>query len=260
MLGLKPAVGRLIGPDDDRLGAAGSAVAVVSWSYWQRMFNLDPAILDKRIDIGGVPVTIIGVAPREFSGLEAWFKPDVWLPIGIEPAISRSNPATQDLIRLALIGRLKPGVSIEQARAEMNVLYRFTIQERASTSTDPLIHRLKVQVEPAAAGLSRLRDRFAKPLLLLMAIVGLLLLLACANLASILLARGAARQHDMVVRVSFGAGRLRLLRQVLTESLLLSAAGSLFGVFLAYLGAGANPGIRTPASGLAISYRDFGSP
>jgi len=138
---------------------------------------------------------------------------------------------------LALIGRLKPGVSLEQARAEMSVLFQFTVEEMTKNSKDPLWRQLKMEVAPAGAGLSVLRDNFAKPLLFLMALVGLLLLIACTNIASMLLARAVARQREMALRVSLGAGRFRLVRQVLTESLLLSTMGSLMGVFLAYLGA-----------------------
>jgi putative ABC transport system permease protein len=163
------------------------------------------------------------------------------------PTISHMSP---DRMRLAVVGRLKPGVSIEQARAEMTVLYRFTVEERVRASKDPLNQRLRIEVEPAGAGLSLLRDHFANPLLMLMALVGLLLLIACINLASLLLARGVARQGETALRISLGAGRLRLARQVLTESLLLSALGSLLGVVFAYFGADAL--MRILASGRQV--------
>ncbi len=224
VLGLKPAIGRLIGPRDD----AGSQVAVVSWAWWKNRFNQDASILGRQIVVQDTPLTIVGVAPRAFLGLQMGARTDVWVP---RPPSSRAG--------LTLLARLKPGVSIQQARAEMPVLYRYTIAERAGRSNDPLVHQLKIEVEPAGAGLSRLRDLFAKPLFILMTVVALLLLIACTNLASLLLARGAARRREMAVRVALGAGRFRLVRQVLTESLLLSSAGSLPGVFLAYFGAGA---------------------
>jgi len=233
VLGVKPAIGRLIGPED------GSAVAVVSWSYWKDRFNLAPAILGKRIVVDDVPVTVIGVTPREFQGLQVVLKPDIWLRV------------TPGRASLSLVGRLKPGVSIRQARAEMAVLYRWTIEERASHSKDPVLRQMKLEVEPAGAGLtSPLRDQFARPLVLLMAVVGLLLLLACTNIASMLLARGAARQREMAVRVSLGAGGFRLARQALTESLLLSALGSGPAVLLAYVGA--NALVRIIGSGRPI--------
>ena len=119
VLGMKPAIGRLIGPEDDPRTAP-AAVAVVSWSYWKSRFNLDPAILGKQIIVDNVPVTIVGVAPRAFFGLQVGARTDIWLP----------RP-TSDRMGLRLMGRLKPGVSIEQARAEMAVLYQFTIEERA---------------------------------------------------------------------------------------------------------------------------------
>ena len=238
MLGLRPAIGRLIRPGDDRTGDSSSAVAVVSWSYWQSKFNLDPAILGKHIVVEDVPVTIVGVTPRGFSGLQLGMRFDIWVPL--DPG-SRSG-----LGSLRLVGRLKPGVSIEQARAEMALLFRFTFEERTRASDDPVMRQLKFAVEPAGTGLSTaLRDRFAKPLVALMAVVALLLLIACTNVAGMLLARGAAREREMAVRVSLGAGRVRLLRQMLTESLMLSLAGGALGVFLAYFGAAALVRITT---------------
>ncbi len=235
VLGLKAAAGRLLGRED-----ASSAVAVLSWSYWQSRFNLDPAMVGKRIVVQGLPLTVAGVTPRQFFGLQAGTKTGIWLPL------TASGPK-----RLNVLGRLKRGVSIDQARAEMALLYRFTIAERASTSSDPLIRQLKIEVEPAGAGLSNLRDRFAQPLLVLMGVVGLLLLITCTNVAGLLLARGAARHKEMALRVSLGAGRGRLMRQVLTESLLLSGTGGLFGIALAYLGAGAL--VRMLTSGRQIA-------
>lgn len=238
VLGIRPAIGRLIGPDDDHIGAASSAVAVLSWPFWKSRFNLDPGILGKQIIVDGVPVIIIGVAPREFHGFATWTRPDVWLPVAVGPAIAHTGGKPFG-VPLYLIGRLKPGVSIEQAHAEMSVLFQFTIEEMSRNSQNPLLRQMKMEVAPASAGLSFLRDHFEKPLLVLMAVVGLLLLIACTSLASMLLARATARQREMAVRACLGAGRFRLMCQVLTESLLLSVAGSLFGVFLAYFGAGA---------------------
>jgi predicted permease len=234
-LGIEPAFGRLIGPQDDRLGAS-PAVAVVSWSYWQNRFNGDRAILGKQIVMDGVPATVVGVTPREFSGLQVGIRTDLWVPVAMEPLIQKpSRRATGELL-VHVIGRLKPGVSIERAQAEMRVLDRSRVEEIANARNDPLWRQVRLDVAPAGAGLSQLREQFAAPLLVLMVVVGLLLLIASTNIASLLLARGAARQREMAVRVSLGAGRVRLVRQVLTESLLLSFAGGALGVLVAYVG------------------------
>ncbi|MEO7144447.1 MAG: ABC transporter permease, partial [Bryobacteraceae bacterium] len=251
VLGVKPAIGRLIDPDDDRRVSAGSAVAVVSWSYWKNRYNLDPAILGRRILVDNVPMTVAGVTSREFSGLQVGVRPDLWAPLADEAAIH--HPSRVGGGGLRLMGRLKRGVSIEQARAEMRVLFPFTIEERSRTSKDPLIRKLQFEMEPAGAGFSLARDRFAKLLLVLMAVVVLLLLIACTNVATMLLARAAGRQREMALRAALGAGRFRLVRQVLTESVLLSVAGSAAGVYLAYSGATALA--RVLASGRQIPPR-----
>jgi predicted permease len=248
-LGVQSAIGRLIGPQDDRLGAGDAAVAVLSWSYWQRRFDRDPAIVGKRIVLDGVPATVIGVAPRAFFGLQVGANPSVWVPVAMEPLVQRPSRRADGTLAVKLIGRLKPGVSIEQARAEAARLNEWRIEELAKTRNAPFLRQFRLEVAPAGAGLSTLRDYFAAPLLILMAVVGLLLLIACTNVASMLLARGAAREREMAVRVALGAGRLRLARQMLTESVLLSAIGTLLGIVLAYAGAGVLVGIMVSGRG-----------
>lgn len=220
-LGVQPAMGRIIGPGDD---PASQDVAVVSWSFWRNFLGANPRLIGERIFVANRPVTVVGVAPPRFLGPRVDHATDVWLPH--EPSEGT----------LGLLARLKPGVTIEQARAEMAVLYRFTIQERLARSDDPLVHKLKVEVERAGSGLNGVRDRFGQSLVILMVIVGLLLLITCVNLAGLLLARGAAREREFAVRAGLGASRTRLATQVLTESVLLSISGGLCGILLAYAG------------------------
>ena len=232
-LGVNPVLGRLIGPEDGSPGSPAN-VAVVSWSYWRNRFHSDRAIVGRQISHGNHPLTIVGVAPGGFVGLEPANRQDIWLPL---TAHQPSN-ATTAQYWLKLAARLKPGVSIGQARAEMNVLWQWTQEEEFKANDDRSVRDWRMEVQPAGTGLSHLRDQFGKPALVLMAVVALLLLIACANIASLLLARGAARRREMAVRVSLGAGRLRLLRQELTESVLLSASGGLLGILLANWGTG----------------------
>ena len=232
VLGIKPAMGRMIETNDDRMGDP-SPIGVLSWSCWKNRFNLDPTVIGRRIEVEGVPVTIVGVAARRFQGLQAESSQDLWLPLAMEPVIVRSGLGWGSLV---LVGRLKPGVSIEQARAETAVLYGLTLDDQAKITNNPFIRKFKFEMEPAGSGLSRLREQFSKPLLVLMLVVVLVLLIACANLGGMLLARGVAREPELALRVSLGASRIRLLRQMLTESLLLSTTGGLLGMGLAYFG------------------------
>jgi predicted permease len=228
VLGVMPALGRTLTPGDDRENADTAPAAVVSWAFWKSLFHMDPATVGKRIVIENVPVTIIGVAARQFAGIEVEYAPQVWLPLSIQARIQGAHRAG-----VGLIGRLKPGVSLGSASAEMGALFMQTFPE-AMLRNDPKLRRTTFELASAAAGISHLRGQFRRPLLALMIVVALLLLIACVNVAGMLLARAAGRRQEMAVRVSLGAGRLQLLRQTLTESMLLSAAGAVLGVLLAY--------------------------
>jgi putative ABC transport system permease protein len=215
-------------------------VVVVSWS-WNSRFDHNPAILGKRIFVGGEPKTIIGVAPRAYTGPRVGVRTDIWTP--------------QKHRNFTMLERLQPGVTLQQAQAEMAVLYRLVLEKRATQSKSPRIWEMRVPAEPAGSGLVRVRDQYGKPLVLLMAVVGLLLLLACINMASMLLARSAGRQREIALRVGLGASRGRLARQMLTESILLSLAGMLLGILFAYLGTSVLA--RIMASGLTDQHIDI---
>lgn len=238
-LGLRAAAGRLIGPEDIHMGYH-DPVAVVSWSFWKSRFGLDPGIIGRTVVVNDAPVTIIGVAQRGFYGLSDEAQQDIWLPISLGPTPGWG---------FGILGRLKPGVSMEQARAEMAARFQTVVN---APDAGPFVKKMKLRIEPAGRGVSTpLRETLSTPLIVLMALVGLLLLLVCANLAGLLLARSASRQHEMAIRASLGAGRARLIRQTLTESLLLSVMGTALGIFLAYFGT--HGLIRIFASGRQIA-------
>jgi predicted permease len=246
VLGVKPAVGRLIVPADFRPGAG--AAAVLSWSYWRDRFHADRTIAGRRIVVDNVSATILGVAPAGFSGLHIEKPEDLWL---VDPAHQEHGGS------LALVGRLKPGIGIERARAEMAVLWDQTaVRDPNAGPRKELLKAMRFELAsaahgltgvPSGGGLSGIHEAYGKPLAVLMAVVGLLLLIACTNIASLLLARAAGRRREMAVRVSLGATRARLVRQALTESLLLSAAGAVPGMALAWVGTAAL--LRVLASG-----------
>jgi predicted permease len=223
VLGLKPALGRLIGPEDAPADGV-AQVVVLSWSYWNSRFHRDPAVIGKRIFVRDQPVTVIGIAPAAYTGPRVGARTDIWVPSGRDP--------------VRMLGRLKVGATLDQARAETAVLYRFTLQQRAAQDKDPRIWQNTIEVEKAGAGFGHVREKYGKSLAMLMVVVALLLLLACSNVASLLLARASARQREMAVRVAVGASLGRLTRQMLTESLTLASVGALVGSVIAYFGTG----------------------
>jgi predicted permease len=226
-LGVRSAAGRLLAEADNRPDAP--AAAVVSWTYWNARFNRAPDVLGASLVVlGDLPVTIVGVADRSFSGLAVGYAPDVWVPVGVCHRKRRGG--------MALMARLKDGVSIDRAQAEMRALDLPRIE--AFARRDPQWRQAVVTVLPARAGLSTpLHDQFARPLAVLMALLGAVLMLVCVNIAGLLLARSAARQREIAARVALGAGRFRIVRQLLTESLLLACAGGLLGIDGAHFGA-----------------------
>jgi len=241
-LGVNAGLGRVITDADDQVAGA-HPVAVVSHDWWESQLGADPAAVGKTVTIDKVAYTIIGVAPKEFFGATVGQAPDMWIPLSMEAQLppghwkGRENPEWQSL---HLIARLKNGVSAEQASAAVNLLFKQSLQERAGAQalTERMqdIQRAHIELTPAGRGISTLRGEFSLSLQILMAVVGVVLLIACANVANLLLARAAARQKEFAVRLAVGAGRARLIRQLLTESVLLAGLGAAAGIFLAWWG------------------------
>ena len=239
VLGVRPALGRLISSADDR--PAGEPVVVLSHDYWANHLGGDRGVLNERILLNAHPVIVVGVAPAGFRGLLAGASPDVFAPLSMMPLVSAGwgRDAAVGAYWLNLVGRLKPGVTTRRADDEALTLFRAILQDelpRFSNLDEGARRRLMnktVRIEPAAQGLNELRSQWQTPLLVLMAMTGLLLLIACANAANLLLARAAARRREIAVRLAIGATRLHLLRQLLVESVLLAAVGGLLGIPLA---------------------------
>jgi predicted permease len=241
VLELQPALGRLLNANDDTL-VGESRVAVLSYNYWSSRFGLDPTILNKQIVVNGKNLTIVGVAPKGFDGTTIGMRPAVFVPITLR---SMLDVATGWSLRTDywayLFARLRPGVTIEVARASLGTQYRAIIndveaplQKDMSVQTMARFRVKPILLAPGGRGQSSVPDEAKTPLRLLLGVTAFVLLIACANIANLLLARSAARAGEMAIRLSIGASRARLIGQLLTESLVLAVLGGIAGLVVAH--------------------------
>lgn len=228
-LGVQPLMGRTIGPEDDRVGAA-NHVAVLSYGLWSRRFGRDPAILGAGVHLAGEPVTVIGIMPPQFFGPDRERVPDLWIPLA----------ADRDPGDVWVLGRLRPGISVPRARAQLAQPFHQALEDELRLHPEGWDQKAflasRLLVNRATMGTSGVRWNYwdySNTLKILIGLTGLVLLIACANMANLLMARSAARSREIGIRLAMGAGRWRLVRQLMTENLLLSLTGGALGVLAA---------------------------
>jgi predicted permease len=243
VLEVRPSFGRPLTLVDDSPG--GEPVVVLDFNFWRKEFGADPSVVGRTVVFDDTPVQIVGVAPPEFFGIETGFRPDFWLPLHAKDQFFKSNAPWLDSrnIWLYLIGRLRPGVSTVEAQAELEVLLHGSLvadapeTKVAQIPQDPQASKgsnLGVVLTSAAGGLASMRDRYSTKLMVLMATAGFVLLIACLNIANLLLARASSRRKEVAVRLAIGASRGRLFQQFLTESVFLALIGCAMGLLVSF--------------------------
>jgi len=242
VLGVGASLGRVLSPEDDRK-PGGHPLAVMSHAFWKRRFAGDPGVIGKTLTFNGTTFTIVGVTARDFFGTVVGESPDFWIPLAMQAQVQPwlNDPRGNLSQSLWLIGRMKPGVAASEAQANTNVVFQQWLHGIAGATPSPDrlrdMRKARVKLTEAAAGISSLRRNYSQPLRILMVLVGLVLLTACANIANLLLARGTGRQREIAVRLALGAERRTLIGQLLSESLWLAIAGGALGVLIAWWGA-----------------------
>lgn len=238
VLGVDSLAGRVLTPQDDQLQHA-HPVAVLSYNYWKRKFALSTSVIGQTLRLNGYPFTVVGVTRPGFFGDIVGEEMDIFVPMAMQAEIMHGRDwyLDRNASWLQVMGRLKPGVSVAQAGANLNLVFNQAVAGNFGAALDPndrrAIEKDKIDVAPGGKGLSLVRGDYEKPLLLLMAIVGLVLLIACVNVANLLLARASARSKEVAVRLAIGAAPHRIIRQLLTESILLAFVGGSVGALLA---------------------------
>ena len=243
VLGVNPILGRAFTTDVDKVRDA-NPVALISYAFWQSRFGGTNSILGRKLRIRSTSYDVIGVAPPQFRGVTIGFAPDIWVPLTMqtelypgEEFLSVEKNPVEKTEWLQVLARLKPGVTLAQAKADAELTFQQYLQSQLGTGITARDQKdflnQHIALVEGSHGASVLRDRFGKPLAILMGVVGLVLLIACANVANLLLARAASRQKEIAVRVSLGAGPGRLFRQLLTESVMLAGIGGVIGLLLA---------------------------